>query len=194
MREAKQAAYTGKAGEYIVAGQLMLRGEKILWPSVDVGYDLMTRAGCRIQVKTAHLYTAKETPRYFFPLRDKRNLFSEVCDYVVFYGIEQNRFWIVPSALVDSCTGVELGYEPSLRRFTGSIKDMREMIALGYSRGKVAKHYGIARTSLQQFLDSGKDFVDETVVSKMRSCEGCWESILNFVPTAVATNAPAREA
>lgn len=193
MRKAEQASYTGKAGEYIVAGQLMLRGEKILWPSVDVGYDLMTREGCRIQVKTSHLYAAKETPRYFFPLKDKRNLFSAVCDYVVFYGIEQNKFWIVPASLVDSCTGVELGYEPSLRRFTGSIKDMREMISLGFSRGKVAKHYGIARTSLQQFLDSGKDFVDETVVSKMRACEGRWEYILDFARPLVATEAPAKQ-
>jgi hypothetical protein len=109
-----------------------------------------------------------------------RKAFAEICDYVVFWGIEQNRFWIVPAVLVDSCTGVDLGFDSKQRRFVGSVADMREMIKLGYTRGQVAKHYGVARTSLQQFLDSGKDSIDETVVSKMRTCEGRWDFILDF--------------
>jgi hypothetical protein len=206
MREAKQSELTGKAGEHAVATQLLLRGVITLWPSVDRGSDLYTENGCRIQVRCAHLYHHKKyQPRYFFPLPKTRRIpnsdkttilvvrkpFVEVCDFVIFWGIEQNRFWVVPAALVDESTGIELGTEIG-SRFVGSIKDMREMISLGYTRGKVAKHYGIHRTSLQLFLDSGKDSVDETVVSKIRACEGRWELITEFVRPAVAVNAMAR--
>jgi hypothetical protein len=201
LREPKYAALTGKAGEYIVAGQLMLRGLNVFWPASDTGCDIMTDNLCRLQVRSAHLYHRKEYgPLYFFPLPKNRRVpnsdkttilvvrkkFSEICDFVVFHGIEQNRFWIVPAALCDECTGVELGTESTLRRFTGSIKEMREMLALGYNRGQVAKHYGIERTSLQQFLDSGKDFVNVPVATRMRACENAWQHILDFgAPAAI---------
>jgi hypothetical protein len=204
MREAKHAAFTGKAGEHAVASQLFLREMGVLWPLVDTGYDLMTEFGCRVQVKCAHFYHHKTSPRYFFPLPKTRRMpntdkttklvarksFAEVCDFVVFWGIEQNRFWIVPAALVDESTGVELGLENSQRRFVGSVSDMREMLKLGYNRGQVAKHYNIERQSLQQFLDSGKDVIDETVVARMRTCEGRWESILDFRNPAFVHESP----
>jgi hypothetical protein len=208
MSRGRQAALTGKAGEYIVAGQLMLRDVNVFWPSFDEGCDFMTGNGCRVQVKTAHLYGHPNGPRYSFPLLRMRRIaktnnvsklmprkaFSEVCDVVVFYGVEQNRFWIVPSALCDQVTGVELGYEPKLRRFQGSVTDMREMLSLGFSKYKVAKHYGIAQTSLQQFLDSGQSTIDETVVSQIRTCEGRWDHIIDFVKSAaVSESAQIRE-
>lgn len=206
MRNAKHAALTGKAGEYAVAAQILLHDTAILWPAVDVGCDLMTETGCRIQVKCAHLYNHPDGPRYHFPLPKTRRLpnsdkttklvvrktFVTVCDFVVFWGIEQNRFWITPADLADSCTGVDLGFDSRQRRFVGSVADMREMLSLGYSRYKVAKHFNIERTSLQQFLDSGKDLIDETVVSQIRACESRWDFILNFIPSAVAQLAPAQ--
>jgi len=201
MRNAKQAALTGKAGEFVVAAQLLIRGIVPSWPAVDMGCDLLASNGCRIQVRSAHLYHHNKgyNPVYFFPLPKTRiypnssssvasakvvarKPFVERCDVVIFWGIEQNRFWIVPASLCDQTTGVELGLDSTLKpRFVGSVAEMREMLGLGYTRGQVAKHYGIARTSLQQFLDSGKDFVDETVTSRMRAYEGRWELVIDFV-------------
>ena len=173
----------------------MLREVAVFWPYVDLGCDLMTEFGCRVQVKCAHLSQGnKRGPCYFFPLPRTRRLpnsdkttklvmkkpFVEICDFVVFWGIEQNRFWIVPANLCDQVVGVELGIESSQRRFIGSVADMREMKSLGYSNYKIAKHYGIQQCSVKQFLDSGKDIIDETTVSQMRACEGRWESILDF--------------
>jgi hypothetical protein len=194
MREPRVAELTGKAGEHAVAAQLLLRDVVPFWPSVDRGCDLITENYCRLQVKSAHLYHHKNGPRYFFPLPKMRRVpnsdttakliarksFVESCDFVIFWGIEQNRFWIVPATLCDQVVGVELGIESTQRRFVGSIADMREMKALGYSNYKIAKHYGIQQCSVKQFLASGKDIINETVVSQMRACEGRWESILDF--------------
>jgi hypothetical protein len=195
MRDARLAALTGKAGEHMVASQLLIHGVVPSWPAVDTGCDLFTDSGCRLQVRCAHLYANKSYgPVYFFPLPKKRRMpnsdrttklvdrksFAHVCDYVVFWGIEQNRFWIVPSALCDEVTGVELGLEPKYKRFTGSLKDMREMHSLGYSAYKIAKYYGIQQTSVRQFLATDRDTVDETTVSRMRLCENRWDYILEF--------------
>jgi hypothetical protein len=199
MRQAKHAAFTGRAGEHAVATQLLLREIAPLWPSVDLGFDLMTKSGCRIQVKCAHFYNHPDGPRYHFPLPKMRRVpksdtetqlipkksFAQTCDFVVFWGIEQNRFWIVPAVLADSCTGVDLGFESKQRRFVGSIADMREMRKLGFSNYKIAKHYGIEQCSVKQFLDSDKDTIDETVVSQMRACEGRWEQIIDFIRPVV---------
>ena len=187
MRDAKQAELTGRAGEHAVAVQLLLRGLVPFWPDVDRGCDVATEAGCRLQIKCAHLLQHPYGPRYHFPLPKTRGKpFSAICDFVVLWGIEQNRFWIVSASIVDQITGVDLGFDSKLPRFVGNVSDMREMLKLGYTRYQVAKHYGIQRTSLQQFLDSGKDTIDETVVSQIRACEGRWEQILDFVNPAFA--------
>jgi hypothetical protein len=93
--------------------------------------------------------------------------------------------------LCDQVVGIELGLLNPYKRFSGSLSDMRQMKALGYTVGKIARHYNMERTSVQQFLDSDKDFIDETVVSQMRACEGRWEQIIDFVSPAAAVNAPA---
>jgi hypothetical protein len=204
MREQKQSALTGKAGEHAVAAQLLLRDIVPLWPSVDRGCDLMTEQFCRLQVKSAHLYHHKNGPRYFFPLPKTRRvpnsdttvklitkkLFVDICDFVIFWGIEQNRFWIVPSRLCDEVVGVELGLENNYKRYSGSLK---EMDSLGYSIYKIAKHYDMQRTSVQQFLESDKEFIDETTVSQMRTYEGRWEQIINFSRSATVVDAPAKQ-
>src|SRR5882724_7433438 len=101
MRDGRQGMLTGKAGEYAVAAQLLLRGISVFLPAVDEGSDLMTSNGCRVQVKSAHLYRqAYNGPCYFFPLPKSRRRaitdktttlrpkkpFVEICDYVVFWG------------------------------------------------------------------------------------------------------------
>ena len=99
MKNGIQGMLTGRAGEYAVAAQLLLREIPVFLPSVDLGCDLMTVDGCRIQVKCAHLYNRDNAPLYFFPLPKKRRRvrtnqathmvdkkpFAELCDYVVFW-------------------------------------------------------------------------------------------------------------
>src|SRR5258708_5833761 len=115
--KAIRAIYTGKAGEYIVAAQLLLREVNVWMPAYDDGVDLIAENGCRIQVKTAHVTAGGDRYTrgiYFYPLAQDRRMavskerveirprapFHEFCDVVIFYGVDENRFWIVPSKIL----------------------------------------------------------------------------------------------
>jgi hypothetical protein len=105
-----------KAAEWAVASQLALRGQVPMFPPVDVGCDLVLNNGLRLQVKSASLrqnnqgLATQKNFGYNFDLRrgawlsnerkyKKTSLrpYSEVADYFVLWGIEENRFFIVPT-------------------------------------------------------------------------------------------------
>lgn len=196
---------TGKAGECSVAAQLFLRGLPVAFSLVDMGVDLHAINGCRIQVKSAHVSATPKALRklgpgcYFFPLpkvkrvaiNDRqarlnvREVFSKYCDVVVFWGIEGNRYWVVPAALAERSSGLILGADDP-GRFVGNVKEMRDMLSLGYSRQEIASHHGIDRTTVHNLLKSPKDFQGPSVTSLVRQCENAWEHIFNF--SRAATN------
>lgn len=191
---------TGKAGEYAVAAQLILRGVEIYFPCTDFGVDILTDSGCRIQVKTSHLVCTPKMiekrgeGQYSYPLRRMRRLpvsdnkskmvplapLSAICDFLVLWGIDQNRFWIVPSKVADKTQVLILG-APQPRKFVGSMEDVRQMVKLGYTHQQIANHYNVCRESITVFLNR-KDFEgrepDGTMLA--RQCENAWESIVDF--------------
>ena len=188
----------GRAAEYMVAAHLLLRGANVKWPSVDEGYDLEGPRGCRIQVKSTHLRTTPSVldtyPEgvYSFGLVRRDNYspkrrrasatikFSDTCDIVVFWGIEQNRFWVAPAHLVDGVYGVYLGVT-SDRAFEKDIPQMREMLKLGYTQKEIGKTYGIGASAVSVRLSrAGKPMHQDTASYRVRQCENAWEHILNF--------------
>ncbi len=104
-----------QAGVHAVASQLLLRGISVSFPAVDTGYDLLIESGLRIQVKSANL-RINSTGNYFdgaygFHLRrgdwdSKTKSYSRksyraynvVADYFVLWGIDENRFFILPTS------------------------------------------------------------------------------------------------
>jgi hypothetical protein len=201
----RMSGFIGKAGEHAVAAQLLLRGLDVGFLSVGIGVDLVAENGCRIQVKSGHLGSSdgRNAPAYTLLLRKNmvrsrtknevvpRKPFVEVCDFVVYWGIEQNRFWIIPPRLCDSCYSVRLGQEPRSRpRLVADFASVKSMVDLGYSQSHIAKHYGTTRCVIQRFLSGGKDW-DQSLVSQMRACENDWGKILDFSRTT--TTVPVEE-
>jgi hypothetical protein len=208
----RMSSLVGKAGEHAVACQLMLRGLDVGFLGVGVGTDLVAENGCRIQVKSGHLCNSDKrgSAHYMILLRKTvayrrrstvdsepkvlyRKPFSEMCDVVVFWGIEQNRFWVVPSKLCDDCYAVRLGMDLVTRpRFVENIADVRSMVDLGYSHSQIATHYGTTRAIIQRFLAGGKD-CDESVTAQMRACENDWGKILDFTRTSTEKSVEVQE-
>lgn len=105
----------GQAGVWQVASQLALREHTPLFPGADLGYDLQMENGLRLQVKTANLRIVNGVNypcgAYCFALRrgawltnEKRYTrsslrgYSDVADFFVLWGIDENRFFIVPTS------------------------------------------------------------------------------------------------
>lgn len=199
----KQFVMTGSAGEHAVAAQLLLRSVVPCFPAVDVGVDLYTTAGCRIQIKSAHLCTTpaivrKNTEgvyRFSFPqhyyrnssnrgpvnhVRIKRRQFEEFCDVVVLWGIDQNRFWIVPAKLLNGLQGIDLGPNNE-RSFSKDVPEMREMVRLGYEQSEIASHFGISQASVSIRLKRAgcKIYLSSRTLA-IRQCEGIWDPIVDF--------------
>jgi hypothetical protein len=111
-----------KAAEWAVASQLALREIIPMFPAVDLGVDIVLLNGLRLQVKSASLRLnnrgmdgISHNPGYLFDLRrgawfsterryKKTGLrpYSEVADYFVLWGIDENRFFIVPTSVKKS--------------------------------------------------------------------------------------------
>jgi hypothetical protein len=105
----------GQAGVFAVASKLALHGHNVLFPAVDEGYDLMLSNGLRIQVKSCRLMFLSrkkyQAGLYSFSLRRKMydptgqnrlsrmmKPYSEVADFFVLWGVEEDRFWILPTS------------------------------------------------------------------------------------------------
>jgi hypothetical protein len=104
----------GQAAVWQVASQLALRGHNILFPGLDEGYDLQLDNGLRLQVKSSTLlfnHAGYPYGAYCFGLRrgawDRKDRkykrstirkYSEVADFFVLWGIEENRFFILPTS------------------------------------------------------------------------------------------------
>jgi hypothetical protein len=111
----KEFQLQGVAAVWQVASQLALRGHNVLFPGLDEGFDLQLTNGLRLQVKSARLkiISGVNYPMgaYGFGLRRgawdsaekkyKRSNYrpySEVADFFVLWGIDENRFFILPTS------------------------------------------------------------------------------------------------
>lgn len=198
---AQSTPMIGKAGEYAVSSQLMYRNGNVLWPSVDMGYDLLCENGCRVQVKTAHLRISPSITKYYpegiysfhFPKKRKiatsagkvritdRKPMSESCDVVVLVGIEQNRYWVVPSSMLDGVQCIFMGPK-NARAFSEDLPNMKEMVKLGYSQAEIGKAYGMSQAAISHRLNSDTESHADSKVKRVRECENAWEYILDFQP------------
>lgn len=156
----------GQAGVYTVAAQLLLRGVNPGFPAVDCGADIITDWGTRVQVKCAHRRASIWGGSYHFmldsgvtmyygknghkkeSLRDKApRIFSNECDFFVMWGIDDNRFWIIPAAFLDGRrSAIMVGPEtPWLRLDQSSVQaDFKN----GMSQREIAAKYGICQKTV----------------------------------------------
>ncbi len=109
----QQSAFTGQAGLYAVASRLSLLNHSVYIPSVDEGVDIMLGNGLRVQVKCGHIRLTRGMVgrSYTLPLWRKKKYrkgkdvdvtqcYAGTVDFVIFWAIEDNRFFVFPAASV----------------------------------------------------------------------------------------------
>lgn len=186
-RQAANTILFGQAGVYQVASQLLLRGMNVSFPAVDVGTDLYV-GPVRIQVKASRLRSHPAYPAggYFFQLskiarsKDMRIVkverdFIDECDFLVCWGADENRFWIIPSHVVQGHALIALG--PATQHIDVDMVHVKSLLDSGMSSGEVAKHLGLSYETLRRRMRTGHTESKYTLCKAARSGEGRWDLI-----------------
>ena len=95
----------GQAGVYRVMSELLLRGHVPSVPCVDTGVDIALDNGLRMQVKSVTMRPHPGYPEgaYCFSVKEnnhgsKKRDWTKVVDFLVYWGINENRFFVIPAA------------------------------------------------------------------------------------------------
>lgn len=207
-KKAPMILLKGQAGVWRVASMLALRGMNPLFPGVDHGYDLMIGKGVRIQVKSTHKrfdhLVYQKTGAYHFHLRrsayargnntlvkNAPRIFSESSDFVVLWGIDEDRFWVVPSSEVDGVSLVLVGPTEKQKpdRPDINLPAILELRESGMSLAAIARYFDCSRGSISRRLsgDIGLPLSGTpkyTISSRVRACEDRWDLIQSYMEMA----------
>lgn len=176
----------GQAGVYAVASNLLLRGINVMFPAVDSGIDLVAEGGIRIQVKSSRLSVNKgmPVPAYHFNLsswaagadgkwKRRSRSWSEVVDYLVFWGIDENRFWIVPAMLIGkNVQHVQIASVTQVMR--ASREEVLNLKAAGFTGEQIAKQLGISPMTVSRLI-RGLNSRCACALVHVRKCENRWD-------------------
>jgi len=157
---------------------------------VDSGADIITDSGVKIQVKSASLYrnrTVYPNGAYWFRLgyRWKKvsgklvrfeRVYSQECDFVVLWGVDQNRFWIVPAAELDGHKCCVVG--PESRWVEANLDAIRAARENGKSLRAIAADQGLTLGTTFNCLNGRSPSARTSLSSRIRECEGKWELII----------------
>lgn len=167
MSQAKNmSTFTGKAGEYAVASQLLARGVTVHFPVVDSGVDLIVGDSVRIQVKTSRK-TEYRASGYAFTLGNKRigkyeqkakyiRHYVGKVDFLILVGLDESRFWIVPSIVLAQFPDVQtLLLGGNHKRFVDRER-LHKLLATGMRQCDVAAEMGIHPVMVSEFARGKK--------------------------------------
>jgi hypothetical protein len=168
------------------------------------GVDLMLDSGLRIQVKTTSLIgnnwksKSERVPRsgrdayHFFFLTDKErrdrsgrrivrkkgshwsNEYCGSCDYFILVGIDENRFWIVPTFLTQGRSGVVVG-----PRTYPTKAQIDILVSTGMSQRAAAKSLGVSHSCVAKAVD-GRYSASLQWSRAVRQCEDRWDLLTTF--------------
>lgn len=206
--KAARSTSIGMAGNLRVASELLLRGLEVSLPVVDSGIDLYVEGIAKIQVKSAHAMHFASSHRqaaYNFNLargpkalgggiatKSMPRIFSDKCDFVVCWGIDQNRFWIVPAEKLDNRMTIYLG--PEGRWIATDAEKIKQMMESGMTQRDIAVSLGISEMTVSRRVNKIFASPSDTIADliSIRECEGRWDNIQSFVEMMKETSVEER--
>lgn len=189
-----------------MASELLLRNFNPSFPSVDCGVDVLVDGGIRIQVKCGHLrysladsVQAYKNGAYWFKLQAtahyvsgnnnirhrEKPQFSSFCDFVVLWGIEDNRFWVVPAALMDGRTLVVLGPTDihGGSHIQVDVEKVKRLYEQGLTMDEIGERMNVDRHTISRRLKGLYVKAARTISSEVRQYEGRWDLIESYYRT-----------
>jgi len=179
--------YIGRAGEFAVASQLLLRGVPVSFPAVDAGYDLLA-GQLRIQVKTARKFRHRVAgswgyvfnigvskwdshTRHFYKARAVGTV-----DFYVLWGVDENRFWIVPA---HALTKNMIRIVDSSKRHSVDVEAIQALLNTGLQQREVAQRLGFSEMSVSRVASGQLPKTEPGNCKEVTAREGAWHEIIS---------------
>jgi hypothetical protein len=184
--------FTGRAGEYAVASQLLVRGIPVYFPAVDTGVDLIAGRSIRIQIKSSSI-RRRDTGGYAFTLtsrspieghkvyRHKVRDWTKCADFMVFWGIDENRFWVIPSNTLREYKQVQTLLLGSSHRRKIDHGRIRELLDSGMRQCDVARLLGVGSMTVSEVSRGTVGPSRPSVCMDDSVFENNWDSVLTLV-------------
>lgn len=177
-----------------VASELMRRGLGVALPLIDLGYDLLLEHGVRIQVRSCHRrvlghgkmlnYFLLPTVRRVANSQSYKNFYdrkpSDEYDFCVAWGVDEDRFWVIPAILLDGKRSVSLGPECCFK--DANLDQMEALRAQGKTYDQIAKETGFSQCKVWSVM-TGKRTGDSRYpdTQRIRDCENRWDYITEHI-------------
>jgi len=190
MRQAPPTLLLGQAGVWRVAAMLALKGLNPQFPGIDNGCDLTVEGLVRLQVKATRLrpHPSYDQPIYMLHLRrpafargnntlvkSSTRCFSDDCDFVVLWGVDEDRFWIIPAKELDHVSFICVG--PEVKKYDLDTNMITQLYKEGNTQEQIAAFFGVPRVTITRRLNgqiAGKRF---TYSECVRRSEDKWDRI-----------------
>lgn len=188
----------GRAAEHRVAAEVLLRGHIPAFPEVDFGFDMVLDNTLRIQVKSARLQKHPQYPlgvyRFSFRrdmvgksvgpegkkqyrkyLRSEPRDYKKVADFFVLWGIDEDRFWIIPCS--NKPRDLFIFTKDAVKQTPWldyvKIKTMRDS---GMNNCQIGREFNVSHTTIRLAFTRGiSKFNDKTGLRFAMTCENRWD-------------------
>jgi hypothetical protein len=178
--------YVGRAGEFRVMSELMLRGHNPSMPAIDTGGDVVIENGIRIQVKTSQLTRKGRRPQYSLGYyrfylgeykgnRIKKRDWSLDCDFFVFWCLDEDRFFIAPPSAVQQ-NWIIIAHKSEPRHIVINVEAARQLRAKGMSIAAIARELGVSFPTVKEHLNNERQRTrNDWMTKKILQYEDRWD-------------------
>src|SRR4030095_9483357 len=183
-----QTHYLGKAGEHAVAAQLLMRGVPVSFPAVDDGADLLA-GHLRIQIKAERKIKVKRAGSWGYHFNigvskwspSQRKFYKDHptkthADFYVFWGVDENRFWVVPAHLL-SRNAVRV-VEDS-RRYKVDHRAIQALIGTGLTQREIAARLEVSEMSVSRAAHGLLPKTEPGSCQEVIEREDAWHEIIS---------------
>ena len=73
---------------------------------------------------------------------------SKVCDFIVFWGIDERTFWVIPPSVIAGVAGLHLG--AYRQRWTVDQEEIKALVATGITQREAAKRLNVSEQSVSR--------------------------------------------
>jgi hypothetical protein len=185
-----RSAMQGQAAVHLVAAHVLMLGHIPLFPDIDYGYDIKLDNGLRLQVKSSRLQKmGRSFPAGGYRFNFRKNSmaygkrvvgvvrdYTAVADFFVLWGVDENRFWIVPCSKKHTSLFIPAKNDGIERTPWLDFHKIKELHDSGMNNSEIGRLFNVSHNTIRLTLKNGESRNNEHGSTRHTvSLEGRWD-------------------